>query len=185
MLTVASILGTLMLCSIPAFSMHRRRAAVRAAAAELRAIFNLTRSRAASRGMNAGVKFARAGNEWTYAIYDDGDFDGIRSDDIASGVDRRVRPAVVVLQTSRSAAGIALPGMAIVDPDGDRLLPTASPVQFGRSTICSFSPIGESTPGTIYLTDRDSDVYAVRVYGGSGKVRTLHYVPGLRRWEGR
>ena len=68
-------------------------------------------------------------------------------------------------------------------PDGDSIPANASPVQFGASTICSFSPIGESTSGTIYLTDAGGLAYAVRVFGGSGKVRLLRYNAGRRRWE--
>jgi hypothetical protein len=55
-------------------------------------------------------------------------------------------------------------------------------VQFGRSTICSFSPLGESSSGTIYLTARGRDLWAVRVYGATAKIRILRYVRSTGKW---
>jgi hypothetical protein len=91
-------------------------------------------------------------------------------------------PARRVLRES-TLATIGLLPQAVTDPDGDRLLPTASPVQFNTSQLCSFSPLGESTPGTIYITDRADQLYAVRVYGATAKMRVLRYDGGRRRWE--
>ncbi len=48
--------------------------------------------------------------------------------------------------------------------------------------ICSFSPLGESTPGSIYLWDGRDRMAVVRVYGRTGKVRTLYYRRGERGW---
>jgi hypothetical protein len=42
--------------------------------------------------------------------------------------------------------------------------------------------LGESTPGTIYITDRGLDLYAVRVYGATAKIRVLRYVPATKKW---
>jgi hypothetical protein len=112
-----------------------------------------------------------------YALYEDGNGDGIRNADITSGVDRRIAAPKRVLDTVRFVTVGLLP-KTIVDPDGDPLKPAASPVQFGTSTICAFSPIGGATPGTIYLTDADGGAWCVRVLGASAKVRLL-------RWSGK
>src|SRR5947207_6031598 len=132
LLAVLAVIGRIALCSIPAFANYRRRMSVVAAADQLRTIFRATRSRAIATGHNAGVKFI-AGREWTYAIYDDGDDDGVRNDDIDRGVDRRVFGPTVVMP-SYHIATIGLLTTTVKDPDGDALKPTASPVQFGRST---------------------------------------------------
>lgn len=182
-LIVIAIIGLFASISIPAFNTINRRAAVRAAAKELRTIFHLARSRAIARGRNAGVKFSSNRSEWTYALYDDGDGDGVRNDDIASGVDRCFQGPRRVLAHSRLAS-IGLPAMSIVAPDGQPLAPSSSPVRFGPSAICSFSPVGESTPGTVYLTDRIGDVWALRVLGASARIRLLRYMGGTK-WEAR
>jgi prepilin-type N-terminal cleavage/methylation domain-containing protein len=183
LLTVLAILGLMVLCAIPAFGNYRRRMSIIAAAGELRSILRETRSRAIVSGRHAGVKFI-SGAEWSYAIYEDGDGDGIRNDDITRGTDRRTfGPARVM--PSFHLATIGLLKTPVKDPDGDSLKPDASPVQFGRSTICSFSPIGGGTPGTLYLIDGGGQLWAARVHGGGGRVRLLRYHDGLRKWERR
>lgn len=179
--TLLVILGIIVLVSVPAFASMRRRAALRAATAELRSVFHLTRMRAISRGVNCGMKFSRIGDVWYFAVYEDGDHDGIRNDDITKGVDILLDPPRVVFPSSR-AVDIGMLAISIKDPDGDPLPPTKAPVAFNRSTICSFSPLGESTPGTIYITDRVRDLWCVRVYGATAKIRVLRYVPKTKKW---
>jgi prepilin-type N-terminal cleavage/methylation domain-containing protein len=185
LLTGMAIIGMIAAVAFPAMMTLQRRSATRAAAAELRNIFHLVRMRAIARGANSGVKFIKSGASWTYAIYDDGDGDGVRNDDITSGVDRPFQSPRRVLSAVEKRAFIGLPAIKLVDPDGDPLPPTKSPVNFNNSTICSFSPIGSSTPGTIYLTDSIDDVWAVRVYGATAKMRTLRWNRGTSKWEAR
>lgn len=184
LLITIAIIGLITASAVPHWQSLRRRAAVRAAAAEIRPIFRQVRSRAIARGSNSGVKFTRGAAGWQYAIYDDGDRDGVRSDDIQSGVDRRVTPPRLVIR-GPELAWVALPRSVRIDPDGDRIAPGASPVQFNRSTICSFSPLGGSTPGTIYLADSAGLAYAVRVFGTTARVRLLRFDPRRQRWEER
>lgn len=182
LLTALAILGCIALVSIPAFASMRRRSAVRLASYELRSIFHQTRSRAIARNANAGVRFSLLSGKWHFAVYDDGDGDGVLTEDINRGTDRlAVPPRVVLRETTLATIGVL--AQMITDPDGDRLFPTSSPVVFGTSKICSFSPLGESTSGTIYLTDRGSELYAVRVYGATAKMRLLRYNAGSRKWE--
>lgn len=181
LLVVVAIIGTIVTAAVPSFFNLQRSAALRAASAEIRSIFHLARSRAIARGTNCGLKFVRLGGEWHFAIYDDGDRDGVRNDDIRRGVDRLVSPPRIVFPPSR-AVTIGLLAETVRDPDGKRLPPSRSPVHFNRSAICSFSPLGSSTPGTIYLTDRNGGLYAVRVYGTTAKIRVLRYERKTRRW---
>ncbi len=181
LLTVGAIVGLIAAVSIPAIGPLQRRAALRASASELRAIFHLARSRAIARNANCGIKFLPVGGEWRFAVYDDGDGDGVRNDDIARRIDVLVSPQRPVLRESKVVT-IGLPAQAFRDPDGERVTPASSPVRFNRSSICSFSPLGESTPGTIYITDRAGELYAVRVYGATAKMRVLRYDRGTRRW---
>ena len=182
LLTVVAIIGIIALVSMPAFSSYRRNASMKAEVAELRGIFRAVRSRAIERGQHAGVKFTRAGNLWTYSLYDDTNGNGIRTADIAKGTDRRYfGPSILMPQFN--IAGIALLDKTIRDPDGDKLTPSDSAVQFGSSTICSFSPTGSGTPGTIYITDGAGQLCAVRVYGASGRVRVLRYNAAKDKWS--
>ena len=124
------------------------------------------------------MKFLLIGGQWHFAVYDDGDGDGVRNDDIKSGKDIPLSPPRVVFPEARNVT-IGLIDVAVKDADGD---PVKSAVTFNNSTICSFSPIGESTPGTIYITDSDGDLWCVRVYGASAKIRTLRYDREKKKW---
>lgn len=181
MLVTLAIIGLFSLIAVPAFGSMQRKMALRAATQELRSIFHVARMRAIARGRHAGLKFLQVGGEWTFAMYDDGDGDGLRNDDISRSVDKLVAPPRVVLPESR-AITIGLLNYTIKDPDGDDLVPDDSPVQFGRSQLCSFSPFGESSPGTIYITDRGRDLWAVRVYGATAKIRVTRYDRDRRKW---
>ena len=184
-LTVIAVIGMFVSVTYPALESMRRRSAVRAVATELRAIFHRVRSRAITKSDSAGVKFTRTSEgEWRFTVYDDGDGDGVRNDDIDRGVDRRISMPQPVMNAN-SIASIALPLARIADPDGGWLATTASAVQFGRSTICSFSTDGRSTPGSIFISDRGGQLYALRVFGATAKIRLLRYDFNAARWEER
>lgn len=178
LLIVMAVIGMVAAVAMPNLHKMQRRMALRSAAGELRSVFHLTRMRAITRGTNTGLKFQQLAGQWTFATYEDGDRDGVRNDDINKGIDRRLTPPRTVFPSSRVVT-IGLLDVAVKDPDGDWI---KSAVTFNNSTICSFSSMGESTPGTIYLTDRDGDLWCVRVYGASGKVRTLRYDRGTKKW---
>jgi Tfp pilus assembly protein FimT len=183
-IVVIAFIGIIALCAMPALAAYRRQASVIAAGNEMRSLLRAVRSRAIARGRNAGVKFVKSGNNWTYTLYDDGNGNGIYNADINKGIDRRYFGPALVMPQFQTAA-IALLTKTIRDPDGAKLLPTDPALQFGTSTICSFSPVGSSTSGTIYISDGVDNLYAVRVYGATGKVRMLRYDAGLQKWEER
>ena len=54
-------------------------------------------------------------------------------------------------------------------------------LRIGRSKIVSFSPLGSSTTGTLFLSNRYGLVYAVVVFGSTGRVRIARYRGG--KWE--
>lgn len=181
---VIAIIGILALCAIPSFGNYRRNSSVISAGNEMRSLLRAVRSRAIARGRNSGVKFTRSGNNWTYTLYDDGNGNGISNADINKGIDRRYFGPAVVMPSFRMASIALLPNI-IRDPDGAKLLPTDPALQFGTSTICSFSTVGTGTPGTMYISDGIDHLYAVRVFGASGKVRMLRYDAGRAKWEER
>jgi type II secretion system protein H len=183
-LIVIAIIGVTAAVAVPNTQSLRRRAAVRATAAEIRAVFREARSRAITHSANAGVKFMKGSRDWQFAIFDDGDGDGVRNDDINAGIDRRVTASRNVNPVPELASVVLPPGVT-VDPDGASIKPGASPVQFGSSKICSFSPLGQSTSGTIYLADSGGGAWCVRVFGGSARVRLLRWNAARRKWEDR
>jgi hypothetical protein len=130
-----------------------------------------------------GIKFRKNGGRYEWALYRDGNGNGIRSAEIVSGVDRHLG---VSFPWSRNdvAPGI-LRGTRVPDPGApgrylDRL---DDPIRFNNSDICSFSPIGESTPGSVYLWDGHDRMAVVRVFGRTAKIRSLYHARGERGWR--
>ncbi|HVT45038.1 MAG TPA: prepilin-type N-terminal cleavage/methylation domain-containing protein [Thermoanaerobaculia bacterium] len=183
LLVVAAVIGLMVAIALPSWATIRRERALRNATSEIRAVFHLARSRAIARGANSGLKFSRIDGEWMYAIYDDGDGDGVRNDDILKGIDRRFLAPRPVLK-SIGLARIGLPATPIPDPDTKKPMPaTASPIRFGTSTLCSFSPNGSSSSGSIFLTWGEGSAAMVRVYGPTARIRALRYRRDLGGWE--
>jgi prepilin-type N-terminal cleavage/methylation domain-containing protein len=178
LLITVAIIGMVASIALPNFHRMRNRMALRAAAGELRSTFHEVRMRALSRGANTGLKFEQIAGQWHFSTYEDGDGDGVRNDDIKKGTDKRITASRVVFPQARHIT-IGLLDIPVKDADGDLV---KSPVTFNNSTICSFSPIGESTPGTIYITNNDGDLWCVRVYGASAKIRTLRYNREIKKW---
>ena len=185
LLTAMSIIGLFIAISIPMLSNISRKRQLHAASREIRSIFHFARARAIAKNRHVGVKFRKNSGRWEYALYEDGDWDGVRNDDILDGTDPRIGDSREVLE-GMSGVWIDLPPFRISDPDTKRILSSsASPIRFGRSTICAFSYNGSGTPGSIFLTDGNEAAMIVRVFGATGRVRSLIYNRSLTRWETR
>jgi len=175
LLVAIAAIGLIVAVTLPSFGELNRRRELRAATAHLRSIFREVRSRAIAQGFNAAVKFKEIDGEWQYAIFEDGDGDGVRNDDLVSGKDPMVVPYRRVFGT-QGHVRIGLPHTAVRDPDRGIVRPDDSPVRFNRSTLCSFSPLGGGTSGSIYLTE-GTRAAVVRMYGPTARLRLLFLEP--------
>ncbi len=165
----------------PAFRARFADAHIVGAGQQFRSHFRLAWSTAVRLNVYAAIRFEReADGRVFYSVYKDGNDNGIRSSDIASGVDERIAGPFPL---SGGAPGVRVginPGVPNLPPDSGLL--SGDPVRFGPSDILSFSPFGTATPGTFYLAG-DSAQAAVRVNGGSARVRLMLWRSG--RWKER
>jgi hypothetical protein len=155
---------------------------IRSGAGEVGAALYRARMFAITQGVNVGVKYRVRDGRAEWALYGDGNGNGVRTAEVASGVDRSIG---MLVNWSRSDVRPAImPGAVVPDPDGSgrALTGVGDPIRFNRSDICSFSAMGESTPGSVYLWDGGDRMAVVRVYGRTGKIRTLYYRRGDREW---
>jgi len=167
--------------AFPAFRAHFAEAHLVGAGQQFKSQFRLACSMAVSSFAYTAIRFERHddGTVW-YAVYRDGNENGVRSADILSGDDTRVSGPFPL---SGGAPGVRVginPGIPALPPE--RGLLSGDPVRFGRSDILSFSPFGTATPGTFYLAG-DAGQAAVRVTGGSARVRLMVWRSG--RWRER
>jgi len=154
------------------------------ASAEVVSALRLSRATSIRLGVKVGIKFReQEAGVFTFSMYRDGDGDGVRTRDIDSGVDPPIGPPRNLHHLGRRARlGFPL-GPAPRDPGNPRRRLPPDPVRFNRSDLASFSPLGGSTPGSIYLTDGRSRLRAVRVFGRTGKVRILRYDVRSETWR--
>ncbi len=152
-------------------------------AAARHAAFQMLRARAeaVSRGAYVGIRFERRG---AWRLYLDGGARGILSSEIASGVDAPLGPSIELAADHpgiRFGIGGAAP-VPRVPPAAGTLAPGADPIAFGGSDIFSASPTGETSGGSLYLTD-GTDMRAIVVYGATGRQRLWSYDAATRRWR--
>lgn len=148
-------------------------------------VLRLARSYAIRHSANVAVKFrtARDGTV-TFTLYRDGDGDGVLTRDIDSGVDPQVKPPRRLAHLGRGFGFGFPPGPPPRDPGSGRPMDRLDdPIRFNQSDLASFDPLGTATPGSLYLTDRQSRLAAVRVTSRTGRVRVLRYDPRTRVWS--
>jgi len=181
--TAAAVAIVLILAAmtVPLFRARLADAPILGAGQQFRSTFRLAWSTAVRSGVYTAIRFERLEDGRVfYAVYADGNANGVRSADIAAGTDRRIAGPYPL---SGGAPGVRVginPGVPNLPPESGEL--SGDPVRFGRSDILSFSPLGTATPGTFYLAG-DSSQAAVRVTGGSARVRLMLWRGG--RWQER
>jgi len=167
--------------ALPMFRARFAEAHLVGAGEQFKVRFRRAHSMAVRSGVYTAIRFHRADDgSVTYAIYADGNYNGVLSADIAKGKDRLVEGPIPL---TAGAPGVFVgfnPGVPEIPPDGGVL--SGDPVRFGSSDMLSFSPLGTATPGTFYLAGDHSQA-AVRVNGGTARVRLMLWRGG--RWQER
>ncbi len=141
------------------------------------------RMEALRRNAQVAIRFEADGADYLLAYYVDGNGNGVRSADIASGIDVLLRP--------RERLAQQFPGVSfgfeadVPDLDGTPSAENPMPIRFGSSRMLSFSPTGTSSSGTVYLRGRGHRQLAVRVLGGTGRIRTWLFNFGTSQWSSK
>jgi len=156
---------------------------VRAAGAARYVSGRLQRARmeAVMRSAEVAIKYTQTASGYSYAVYVDGNRNGVRSADITKNVDRQILPAEKLADLFKGVDFGALPNLPPVDAGGTA--PGSDPVRLGSSDMASFSASGTSSTGTLYIRGQGGAQYAVRLFGETGKTRILKFDPRLRRWN--
>lgn len=128
----------------------------------------LARTQAVAHAANVALVFVADGDTYTVAAYSDGNRNGVRTRDVAAGIDPVVE---VPVRFSDLFPGVSL---FLSDP--------AAAQAPDASALMSFSPIGTASSRTLYVRGRDHAQYAVRVLGATGRTRLLRYVDATQQW---
>jgi hypothetical protein len=179
---VLVILGVLFLASIPALSEILAEESLGTAAREVAAILHAARARAVFQGADVGVKWVANAGDLVLTVFQDGNGNGVLTADIRKGVDKLVAGPYWLGSRYPGVNFSFVPGMNGTDPGGAPIGNLADPVRFGNSNICSFSPAGHASPGTVYLSNRKNRQAAVRVTPINAKIQIWTWHGKKLKW---
>jgi type II secretory pathway pseudopilin PulG len=154
---------------------HRAAGAARYIASRLQR----ARMEAVLRSVNVAVHFSTSGE---FATYVDGNGNGVLSSDIRDGSDPRFGAPEHLAASFSGVAFSVLPGLPSVESGA--AAPGTDPIHLGSSDTASFTPLGTSSSGSVYLRSRTRQM-VVRIYGDTGKVRILRFDESTRQWTGQ
>lgn len=179
-LVAVAIIMVMAAVAVPVFQPRFAEARILGAGQAFKSQFRLAHSMAVRGGVYTAIRFEQTDGDARFAVYADGNDNGVRSTDIARGIDKLVAGP---LPLTGGATGVRVginSGVPALPPDHGDL--SGDPIRFGRSDMLSFSPLGTATPGTFYLAGEHAQG-AVRVTGGSARVRLMVWRGG--RWVER
>lgn len=139
-----------------------------------------TRMDAVLRSANTALRIVADGTSYRYAVYVDGNRNGVRSVDIERGIDRAIHAEERLRDQFPGVDFGTLPGLPSVD--GSSPPPGADPVRLGTGDMAVFDPFGTSTTGSLYVRCRNVQ-YVIRVVGETGKTRLLKFDARGQIWR--
>jgi hypothetical protein len=176
-----SLIVLLVAIAIPSLHASRERDASLMAARVLANKLNSLRIEALRRNRAVAMRFD-PDELGRFGSFVDGDGDGVLQQDIDGAVDPRLEEDAHVSQLF-SLVSFDVP-IDVPAPDGQGTIAARSdPVRIGNSNLLSFSPLGTSTSGTIYLAGRAGTQVCVRVLGVTGRIRVLRFDRATGAWR--
>jgi type II secretory pathway pseudopilin PulG len=180
LLFVIGLLATLSVIAVPATLAGLDDSRTVGAARYIAARLQRARMEAVMRSADVGVRFTLSNGKYAYAVYVDGNSNGIRSADITRGVDRLLMPAERLADQFTNVDFGALPGLPPVDSVGPS--PGSDPIRLGSSNIASFSANGTSSSGSLYIRGRQAQ-YVVRLFGDTARSRIFRFDAPTNQWK--
>ncbi len=135
------------------------------------------RMEAVRRSTNVAVRFTSAG---AFATYVDGNGNGVLSADISDGTDPQLGGTERLESSFHDVSFGTVAGLPPVDAGGTP--PGSDPIHLGPSSIASFSPLGTSSSGSVFVRSGTCQL-VVRLYGDTGKTRILRFEARSRQWR--
>jgi len=136
---------------------------------------------AVARSAHTALRFSANEDSFSYAVFVDGNGNGLRTRDIEEDRDREI---LAPEQLGDQFPGVefgTIPGLPPVDPGATP--PGSDPIRIGVSDLLTFTPLGTATPGSLYIRGRGDTQYVVRIFGETGKTRILRFNTRQQLWQ--
>jgi hypothetical protein len=169
---VLTIAGLVCAIAIPDLLASRERARTTAAARYLVQQCYAARTRAIGRSTVVALRFEERQGEYHLQMFADENRNGVRSADIAAGLDRPLGPAESLSMNFPNVRIALAPELGL----------GSDPVKAGAGNLLSFTPVGTATPGSIFVVGRDGTQFVVRVLGATARTRLQRFDRERRTW---
>jgi type II secretory pathway pseudopilin PulG len=140
-----------------------------------------TRMEAIVRSTDVGWQFVASAGKYAYTPYVDGNGNGIRTRDIQEGIDRPIGAGECLTDRFTGVDFGVVDGLPGVDSSGAP--PGTDPIKLGASNILTFTALGTSSSGSVYVRGRRNVQYVIRIFGETGRVRVLKFDSRARQWK--
>ena len=131
---------------------------------------------------SVAVRLEIVGERARLQLFADGNGNGVSQRDIDRAIDPPLTPPEYLDDRSRDVS--LRINQRLVDVSGaGQLDPGDDPLRIGNTALLAFSPLGGATSGTLYVAARRGPQMAIRVFGGTGRVRVLMFDAQARQWR--
>lgn len=170
--------------TLPAAAQLRDAGRAAAGARSMASLLSSLRWKSTTSGTSTGLEFRKLGAEWSWREVRDGNGNGLRTAEIARGVDSVVSgDEALSTRVEHVRLGFPVSGTYPEAPPGTGSVKDGDdPVRFGRSDLISFSPLGASSSGTLYVTDGNDGLFAIVLFGPTTRLRVWRWNARERRW---
>jgi len=183
-LVVVALVGIALSISVPALSALRENGRTAAGARLLAMELNRMRWEGVAGRRGTGLFFERGPEGWGWRVVEDGNGNGLRTAEIRRGVDPTLSgPHLLQDRVEDVRLGFPPGGpFPRIPPRTGNIADTDDPVQFGRSDIVAFGPLGRSSSGTLYVTDGRRGLFGIVLFGPAARVRVWRYDSVGGKW---
>ena len=135
---------------------------------------------AIQRSRHVALRFSTADARFAFAVYEDGNGNGVLSADIQRGVDRVIRGPERLSDNFRNVELGTRPALPPIEPR--RFGTRRRSDQTGRRQLCQFQSAWRCDVRN-HLSHRPGQAqYAVRVFGATGKIRIYRFNWRSAKW---
>ena len=177
-----AIIASVAALAAPTMLSARDDARARGAADHVASVLHLARLEALKRNVNVALRFEEEGEEVRFRMYADGNGNGVRTAETRTGIDPALGPGERLTDQFPGVRFAVDEGVTAIDADTTA---EGEALRLGASRMASFSPLGTSSSGTVFLLGRGHHQFAVRLLGPTGRIRVLEYSYGVREWSAR
>ncbi len=133
-------------------------------------------------GRSVAVRLEIVDQRACLQLFVDGNGNGVSQRDIDRAIDPPLAPPEYLDDRSRDVS--LRVNQRIVDVGGaGEIAPGDDPLRIGNTALLAFSPLGGATSGTLYVAAHRGPQMAIRVFGGTGRVRVLMFDAQARQWR--